>query len=424
MKAFVQCLSLLAPLTLFSCNDELSPIGSDFFEGSAINMTTIDTLTIHTSTITFDSLVTGDATRLLVGYHVDKDLGAVSSSSCFQLGMETGFTLDKLTTKFSRVELRLIHDGYSYYDTTAALSFSVHQLKQALTIQTDNLYNTSTFRYDPTPMASVSYKPKPNKRDTVYIPLPAAFGQEIVRLAQSSALQVAATYSFLDYFYGLAIVPDAVDGPVVGFSTAAEVRIYYIDNTAAPFVEKFLSLTIGDNLKYNKVSGNRQLTELNGLKPGTHYDSEQTDHKGYIQSGTGVALRLEIPYLRSILVEHGGLTVVSAQLQISPSRDNNDENVTLPATFTLQRVNYKNDYVSSYSQTGLLVEDYYLERDTHYNVDVTTFVTQQLALEETNGNGLVFTADDETFRSTVSRLYVDDQFGERPMKLTVTCLVY
>jgi hypothetical protein len=228
----------------------------------------------------------------------------------------------------------------------------------------------------------------------------------------------------LDYFYGLAIVPDAIDGPVVGYSTTAEVRVYYIDNTVTPSVEKFFSLTLDDNLRYNKISGNRSLTDLRDLKPGSNSSSEKTDHKGYIQSGAGLALRIEVPYLRSILIEHAGLTVVSAELQISPSRDGNGQNVGIPITLTLQRANYKNDYVSSYSQQGLLVEDYYLERDTHYNVDVTTFISQQIALEEENKNALILTTENTTFRSTVDRLYVDDQFGERPMKLTLTCLVY
>jgi hypothetical protein len=424
MKVFVQCLYLLAPLLLISCNDESSPIGSDFFQGSAINMTTIDTLTIRTSTILFDSLVSGDAPRLLVGYHVDEDLGAISSSTYFQLGLGAPFSIDKQTTRFNRAELRLIHDGYSYYDTTSTLSFSVHRLKQQLAIHTDNIYNTSRFTYDPTPMAGISYKPKPNKLDTVYIPLPEAFGADIIRLAQSSAVPVSATYSFLGYFYGLAVIPDAVDGPVVGFSTTAEVRIYYEDNSVTPSVEKFLSLQLGDNLKYNKISGNRLLTSLNGLKPGSHYGSGQTDHKGYIQSGAGVALRVEIPYLRSIMIEHEGLTIVSAQLQLSPSRDNSGQNLPLPSDLVMQRVNYKNDYLSSYSTQGILVEDYYLERDTHYSVDVTAFINQQIALEEENQNALVFTTDDATFRSTVSRLYIDDQFGDRPMKLSITCLVY
>src|ERR1041385_1864409 len=254
MKVLVQCVYLLAPLLLFSCNDEASPIGSDFFEGGTINMTTIDTLSIRASTVLYDSLVTGDATRLLVGYHVDKDLGAVSSTAFFQLANPGAFSIDKETTTFSRAELRLIHDGYSYYDTTSTISFSVHQLRQKLEIHVDNLYNTSDFKYDPTPMGSASYTPRPSVKDTVEIPLSASFGQDIIRLAQSSAIQVSAPSEFLDYFYGLAVVPDATNGPIIGFSTTVEVRVYYIDKSVTPSVEKFLSLPLGDYLKYNKVS--------------------------------------------------------------------------------------------------------------------------------------------------------------------------
>ncbi|MEJ0030678.1 MAG: hypothetical protein WDO15_10065 [Bacteroidota bacterium] len=56
----------------------------------------------------FDSLVTGDAPRLLVGYHEDEDLGKISASAYFQLSTQGLFEVDKLTATFSRVELRLV----------------------------------------------------------------------------------------------------------------------------------------------------------------------------------------------------------------------------------------------------------------------------------------------------------------------------
>jgi hypothetical protein len=410
---------------LYSCNDDASPIGSDFFQGSVINMTTIDTLTIRTSTMMFDSLVTGDATRLLVGYHEDADLGKVSSSAYFQIGTEGLFELDKLTSTFTRAELRLVHDGYSYYDTTTSISFSVHQLKQQIEIKSDNLYNTTTFKYDPTPLGSISYRPKPNQKDTVYIPLTAAFGQEMVRLAQTSATQVSSTDAFLDYFDGLVLIPAKANGPIVGFSVNPEIRIYYINDAVTPSVESFLTLSFQDAmLKYNRIVSDRSSTPLNALRSGSNVGSDDTGRKGYLQGGVGLGLRLEIPYLRSILIENDGLTVLSARLEISPSRDNKTGNAALPTPLLMQRVNYKNQLVSSYSEQGTLVEDYYLERDTHYTIDITSYVNQQMALEELNQNAILFTTEDESFRSTVSRMYVDDQLGDRQMKLTITCLIY
>ncbi|MEI9919909.1 MAG: DUF4270 family protein [Bacteroidota bacterium] len=426
MKVFVQCVYLLAPLILlFSCNDEASPIGSDFFNGGgAINMTTIDTLTIRTSTMLFDSLATADAPRLLVGYHEDADLGKVQSAAFFQLGTQGLFQLDRTTSSFTRVELRLIHDGYSYYDTTQSISFAVHQLKEQLKFRTDNIYNTSKFKYDPTPMGSVTYKVKPSLKDTVKIPLSATFGQNLIRLAQSSATQVSSTEEFLTYFYGLAIVPTGTSGPIVGFGVTPEVRIYYLNTAVTPSVEAYLVLSYQDLLKYNKISSDRSGTALSGLKSGNHIDADDAGGKGYMQAGVGLGLRLEIPYLRSILLEHAGLTILSAQLEISPSRDNDDRNAAIPAPLLMQRVNYKNQLVSSYAQQAVLVEDYYLERDTHYSVDVTTYVKQQVALEEANQNAIVFITEESAFRSTVNRVYIDDQLGDREMKLTITCLVY
>ena len=427
MRVLVQCVYLSVAVILISCNDEASPIGSDFFDGSSLDMITIDTLTIQTSTVTFDSLVTSDATRLLVGRHKDDDLGEISSSAYFQLGPLTSFSIDKQFTSFTRAELKLVHEGYSYYDTTAVMSFEVHKVTQDIEIKSDDpyLYNTRSFKYDLAPMGTISYKAKPNTLDTVSVPLSEAFGRDIITLAQRSAVEVSSTVEFLSYFRGLVIVPTSSNGPLVGFSTAAEVRIYYIDRSQTPSVERYLSLQTSDNLRYNKITCDRVATALNGLDSHQdHYSTRQTNNKGYIQSGVGLGLRVELPYLRNILIQNQGITIVSATLEISPARDNGDDNVALPGTLVMTGVNYKNEVQNSYTQKALLVEDFYLERDTHYEVDVTTFINLQLAIEEYNQNALVFTTDDATFRSSVSRLYAGDQLNDREMKLRVSCLVY
>ncbi len=203
-----------------------------------------------------------------------------------------------------------------------------------------------------------------------------------------------------------------------------EIRIYYINNAVTPSVETYLSLTFQDFAKYNQIISDKSSTPLNALKSGSHVDSEKTAGKGYLQAGVGLGLRVEIPYLRSILIENNGLTVLSAELEISPAHDNEDRNAVLPNPLLIQRVNYKNQLVSSYSQQGTLVEDYYLERDTHYSIDITTYVHQQMALEELNENAILFTTDDATFRATVNRMYIGDQSGDRQMKLKITCLIY
>jgi hypothetical protein len=427
MRPLVYCLSSLLAVVLLSCNDEASQIGSGFFEGGSIALATVDTLTLQTSTIQFDSLATSDATRLLVGYHNDKDLGPITASTYFQIGPSDGLTLDKLYTSFIRTEMRFIHDGYSFYDTTSDISFSIHALTQDMKLDDGSngayLYNTSSFEYDPTPLGSVTFKSKPNAHDTVKFPISEQFGRDIIRLAQTSSEEVSSITAFLNYFSGIAVIPSSNSGPIVGFKTAVEVRIYYLDRSVTPAAERYVSLVPGNNLWFNRISFDRSATALKGLdRQIEHLASSETNKKSYIQNGAGLGVRIEIPYLRSMLIENEGLTIMSAVLQFAPAKDNTEDNVTLPATLLMSSVDYKNQLVQTFSNNANLIEDVYLGRDTHYEVDVTTFIKQQLLIEQFNHNALIFTTDDASFRGTISRLYVGDQRNERQMTLKISCL--
>jgi len=422
----VYCLSSLVAVMLLSCNDEPSQIGSGFFEGGSIALATVDTLTLQVSTIQFDSLATSDATRLLVGSHNDEDLGTITASTYFQMGLASAFSIDKLYTSFTRAEIRFIHDGYSFYDTANNVSLSVHALTEDMQLdESDNaayLYNTSSIKYDPTALGAVTFKPRPNTHDTVKVAISEQFGRDIIRLAQSSAPEVSSTFEFLNYFSGIAVVPSG-DGPMVGFSTNVEIRVYYIDKSQTPGVERYLSIISGDNLHFNKIQFDRSATKLNGLDKQTeHLGSDETDRKSYIQSGTGLGLRVEIPYLRSMLIENEGLTIMSAILSFAPTKDNNEDNAPAPASLLMSSVDYKNQLMQTFNNGASLIEDVYLGRDTHYEVDITTFIKQQLLIEQFNHNAVVFTTDDATFRGTVSRIYVGDQLNEKQMTLKLSCL--
>src|SRR3954468_1735416 len=117
MRALLNCLCACVIVAAVSCSEEASEIGSNFFSSGSLNMSAVDTITAVVSTMKYDSMVTGDATRLLVGYQEDKDLGATTSLGYFQIGVDYAFSIDKLFTSYSRSELWLVHDGYSYYDT-------------------------------------------------------------------------------------------------------------------------------------------------------------------------------------------------------------------------------------------------------------------------------------------------------------------
>jgi hypothetical protein len=424
MRALLNCLCVVVVITVVSCNDEPSEIGSNFFSGGSLNMSAIDTITAIVSTVKFDSMVTGDASRLLVGYHQDEDLGVTTSAAYFQIGPDYVFSLDKLFTSYSRSELRLIHEGYSCYDTLTEITFSVHRLTEVLETD-DYYYNTNSFKYDPIPMGTVTYKPRPNSKDTVTIALTDDLGRDIVRLAQNAGPQVSSTNDFVNYFDGFVLIPSTTNGPVVGFNLAAQLRIYYNDKTQTPSVERYLSASRNLLSKYNKISSNTAATNLEPLKVQRYsLGSRETDNKSYIQCGAGLGLRVSMPYLRRIMIDNPDLTVVNATLQFLPTKDSKGINIPMPKTLQMTSIDFQNDLSAVYSDIAVLIEDVDLGRDTRYVVDITGYVKIQLLTEEFNDDGLIFTPDDATLRGTVDRLYIGDQHSDRPMKVTLNVLTY
>jgi hypothetical protein len=427
MRALLQCLFVVSGISMISCSDEPSQIGSEFFDGGSLALSTVDTITLETSTVTFDSLITNDATRLLVGAHKDDDLGVISSSGFFQMGVAGALSIDKEYTTFTRVEMRLVHDGYSYYDTATSMTVSVHRLTEAIELPSadPHLYNTSTIDYDATPMGTVTFKARPNTKDTVTIPLSEDFGRDLMALAQSAATEVSTSGDFIEYFDGFALIPHGIDGPVVGFATNVQVRVYYNDKSITPNVEKYMLLQSNGNLLFNKIISDRSDTDLDGLTDQRYpYGSKITGGKSYMQSGSGLGIRVSIPYLRRILIDNPDLNIINAVLSISPARENTGANTPLPSTLVMSMVDYRNQLIISYDNNALVYQDYYLDRDTHYEVDITAFIKSQLSIEEFNDNALVFTTDATAFTDSIDRLYAGDQMNDRPMKLTLTCLTY
>lgn len=413
-------------LFLNSCTEAPSGIGSDFFRNGDLNVIYIDTVTLEVSTVQFDSLITTSPSRFLIGTHDDTDLGKVSCIPFFQVAPASELTLDEDFTSFTKAVLTLSYDGYSFYDTTKQMTVKVHRLNEEMETIEGNLYSTNSFSYDDAPMGSLTFTPRPNRSDTLEIPLSDDFGKEIIRLAQKSHEDVSSTAAFLEYFYGVAIVPAASqEGPVVGFSTNSEIRIYYMDKSKTPGEEKYLVLSTGSNLRFNHLTTDKSLTNLSTLtQQRYHLRSSLTNKRAYLQSGAGLALRIGMPYLREILTKNENLIITDAILEFVPIKEIHDSNTPLPSALLINAVNYRNLSYGSYPYQAQLIEDPYLGRDTHYSVNVKDFILQQLAIEEFNDNALLFTLSDPDFQSSVNRIYVGDQKNDYEMKLKIYCLTY
>jgi Domain of unknown function (DUF4270) len=409
-----------------------SEIGSDFFREGSLDVVYTDTLSLQVSTTIVDSLITSNTGRLLVGYHNDEDLGSIYAASFFQVepksSIEGSYFLDQASTDYLRTTLTLWYDGYSYYDTLNNQSLLVHQLADEIELYDNGyLYNTSATKYSSTPLGQLTYKPKPLSGDSIEVPLSDLFGSSIYNRSILEDENLTSTDDFVkNILKGLAVVPDiTVNDAMVGFDTRAEVRVYYRDRSVVPSEENYLRFFVS-TLQYNQIKANRTLTPLQSLTTSKEkLSTSLTNRKTYAQGGSGLYIRVEIPHLKTILIDNPKLIITEADLTFKPIKNTYRNNEPLTPRLKLYAANENNriyaEFVSTVEGEGYanLIEDRDLERDTYYKANVTEFIKAQLATEENNKNALLLSLSNEELQSTVNRLYVGDQKNDYSMELKV-----
>jgi hypothetical protein len=432
MKRIALILSVVFILSI-SCN-ETSEIGSDFFREGSLDIVYTDTLSLRVSTTILDSIITSNTNRLLVGHHIDEDLGDIYAAAFFQVepraSTETGsnvYNLDNISTDYLRTSLTLFYDSYSYYDTLNNQTLYVYELEDEIEPEDNGyLYNTSKTKIKDTPLGQRTFRAKPNSGDSVEISLLDSFGLSIYNKAIVDDERLSVSEDFVEEILkGIAVLPDAANSSaILGFNTNAELRIYYTDRTEVPSEEKYLRFFV--STRYNQLRANRSTTSLNSLTSGEEsLISSLTNNKAYAQGGTPLNIRIEIPYLKSILIDNDALIITQADLTFRPVEDSYENNTPLPSQFILYGVNKNNEVYGNFlnevagSGYANLYEDTYLGRDTYYKADVVDFILSQIAIEEFNDNALLLSLPNTEIQSTVNRLYVGDQQSDFDMELKV-----
>jgi hypothetical protein len=307
---------------------------------------------------------------------------------------------------YDYLSLVLPLDHYFYYDTLLPLTLHVYRVTEDIETDEGYLYNSSNFQIAGEPLGSLTFKPRPHN-DSIEIKLSDELGLEIFQKALDGGDGLNST-DFLKYIHGFAIVPDtSQSGCLLGLTTNPTLRLHYLDKSTTPVSEKFIAFNVesSSGLYFTNITCNRSGTFLEHLAPSDErLDAASTDGKAYIQAGAGLALRVDMPYLRS-LKQHTNFYPTYAELDIYPVRKSSDNFTKLPAQLQVYKANKKNEVYEEVEALAQLVEDVELGRDTHYSLDVTEFVKAQMELQSLNENGLIFTTDETTYPVSADRLY-------------------
>lgn len=426
MRKFI--LILLFVLSLFSCGTDTDTgeftVGSDYLALSN-KVILIDTVTVDMSTINFDSLATSNRSRILIGNYDDPIFGKVKSDSYFQLSTSTyaltsvGSDTEAVNYVFDSISMILKYDRYYYGDTTKVQTFNIHRLTQRVkpNSEDDNFYNNSTLSYNSESLGTISYRPRPLQKDSINIQMSKEFGEALFQKIKKR--EITDYDSFTEYLKGLVLVPDTGNSSsAIGFSVStSKVRLYYSKYQAnveeVPYILDFQVLDA--TKQFNSISSDKTGTILQNLPISTSkLSSTLTSNQGYIQSGTGVACRVDFPNIKQFKNISTNGAIVDAELILKPVNNSYSENYPLADSLTvyvgdnLNRISGSLLNAAGTAVYGKLSQksDEFNE-NVGYSVSIGAFLQKEMLKQSDSRSSLILTLPG--IAQSVNRLVLGDQ---------------
>ncbi|NJO04054.1 MAG: DUF4270 domain-containing protein [Bacteroidia bacterium] len=151
----------------------------DSFGDTNAELFLLDTFQVEAATYLYDSLPSSGQEQILVGRRLDDRFGILEAKSYLQIAPRPFSRVPQENARFVSLSLRL---NYTFYqgDTTRPQTIQVHKLTEKIEYPEDEnrLYNTSQFAFEAEPIGSLRFTARPNRGDTLIVPLSDALGQE------------------------------------------------------------------------------------------------------------------------------------------------------------------------------------------------------------------------------------------------------
>lgn len=404
---------------LSSCYKKDIQVGSDQAE-SHTRIITVDTVSVVFSNYVLDSFPTNGNSWALIGQYNDTYAGNTTASTFFQPGLpalsEDVVTLLPKSAIYDSLMLYMRPSGYYYGDTTKPFNISVSELAE----QPDYTYLTYLFNSSNVPIkqawvTSYSQKMRPILKDSVKIRLPQSYGQTFYDMIRNKTTQVTNQTTFLDYFRGLTIQPNAGNTAVYGFNLAdssVRMRLHY--HLTIPYrVDKYLDFIITrTGYQFNRITTDRSATTLVKTFPEQReFFTTAANPYAISQTGTGVYLKAKFPSLRDVLKINEVVRLMNAKLILKPIKGTYDYyGNKLPSPLMLKVTDASNVAGSALlDTTGQSVQYRFPSIDdlyginTNYTFDVTSYVGALLNTAGSQDRALFILQEDPNVAKQITR---------------------
>lgn len=403
--SIIICFTILAACSTDDVRQNFE-VGSEFLNDS-IQITSIDTISIKTGTFRVESTVTSGSGRLLIGQFKDSILGETRAQPYFQLNIDPNDVakLNTISTDVNSVLdsiiLTIRHDGYREGDSLKTQTYKVHQLLEE--ISTENSSNNSSLPFNDISIADIEFIAPddnilPNETEfSSTIQNNTDFAIDLFEKIQNGEI------STVDEFIGLTMVSENENSHILGFEV--RLRLHYTEgnvisdtnedsiddtfidfNSEDPITNSTIDSTTGNIYEhFNQITTENIDTSLQSILDDSSItiNSEQTNNLTYIQNGTGISTKIEIPTsslrnLNIITNPENEKTILSATLSFKPSPNSSFALITeLPALF-VYIVDNENNVINILDDNNNLItinaSPIDLNGDFFYSVDLVEYV--------------------------------------------------
>ncbi|WP_159023403.1 DUF4270 family protein [Formosa sp. L2A11] len=419
---------------LVSCDADLTSVeevGEDWINNGT-KVYYIDTLTVETSTYKFDSLAITGVSQYIMGSYTDPVLGGIKATPYLEL-YTTDFDIDE-DAVFDSIALILDYTNYYYNDTLSRQKYNVYEVLEEITQDDDDnyYYNTTDFDLGTTSLGTADFLPTPIREDSIHYTLNNSFGQAIFDDIQDNIINNVDELT--EKYKGIAIVSDDNNTAVLGISTGSKLRFFYTipdEDIVEEGDESYFDMTFNSANSFHSItqtSINSNLTSLDDQAE--EVSSKVTDNTSYIQAGSGLATRIDIPYIESVNSIKGSGAIMDANLKISIKHNTDTDNLSIRDSLNVYIIDQFND--TSYQlidYTGSVVYGIQTDDEVGLNNGYITYVIPikyflDLKLNEVNADNLFLGITSQGYNDSVDRYILEGEDAENDDTKTTLELNY
>ncbi len=302
-----------------------------------------DTLTVKTSTVLLDTVVSSNPITLLTGQYLDPVIGKVTAKSFFQVIPGIGGDTITVPTGAVADSMILYMNLVGFYgDTTVQQTFDLYRLNETLLSQ--DYYNFSSAGYNSgnklgTKTISLG---KQGISTNMEFKMSNTFRDEVFELFK----QKTSTDVFRTIVQGFAFIPSNTNAAIATFSMGgfgSRLIIYYhYTDAGGSVVNKQNTYFVNPPSSFNNIQWDGTGTSLAALNNGNRIlSSNLTGNQSFINTGLGIVTKVEIPYLDE-LKKLGKVSINKADLIVFAGANTISDKFLQPTGLSLFRVDNSN----------------------------------------------------------------------------------